>query len=418
LIIGAVVLVLVLRPRKEDEWLSITERVEQLQSEVQTSKETQSALHAQSEPGNAWTDYQVALEDAATWGDTMDGAMAQFLEGRVQLDGGKAIEIVALHTKALDNLRRGSRRSHGQFFNEWDRPFTMKLPPIGASLSLGLLGSAQAKIWREQGRFQDSADLLFDMTVFARDMASARPLWGDHISMILYGQIVDQVRELILADGIKAQQLMEIGRKLEIVAGEVPTVRDIFASETLGTQTSIVAQATDQEQEPPPDFGSLRYRVDKAGDAVNDWWDLATNGSWRFWFSRRLMTLDAFDERASYLERVQSIDSSDYSSAKQETDKITAEAEASKNPLLRKIVPTYSKVLVQHRETLARIALLRAAAALLATGSTVDVADPFGGNLQYKNHNERITIWSIGSDGENDDGGADDIALEFARKMR
>jgi hypothetical protein len=416
LIIGTAVFVLVLRPRKENEWLSMTKRVEQLKSEAQAPRETQSALHSQAEPGNAWTEYQLALDDAATWGDTTDGALTQFLAGQVQVDGGRATQLVALHTKTLERLRRGSRRSHGRYYNEWDRPFTMKLPPIGASVSLGLLGSAQAKIWRDQGRLQEAADLLFDMTVFARDMSSVRPLWGDHISMSLYAQLVDQFRELIVADRITPRQLLEIGRKLEIVAQEFPTLRDVLAGETLGTQTSIVLQATPQEPVPPPlDFGSLKYRVDKAGDAVNDWWGLATDGSWRFWFSRRLMTLDAMDQRSSYLERVKSIDSSDYSSAKQETDKITAEAEASKNPLLRKVVPEYSKVLEQHREMLALIALLRAASAFLATGATIEVADPFGGSIHFRNHNGTIAFWSIGSNGTNDDGEAGDIRLEIAR---
>jgi hypothetical protein len=67
---------------------------------------------------------------------------------------------------------------------------------------------------------------------------------------------------------------------------------------------------------------------------------------------------------------------------------------------------------------LAHLRLLRAATAVLATGEMPAIADPFGENLRFKREGNESKIWSIGSDGVDQNGtgnweGRPDVVIEL-----
>jgi hypothetical protein len=112
----------------------------------------------------------------------------------------------------------------------------------------------------------------------------------------------------------------------------------------------------------------------------------------------------------------------DFKDAIKEANAIDTERSASANPLVRQGVPDSSRAFLAHRELIAKLRLLRAAAILKATGNMPTLADPFGGNLLMSESGGRIKLWSLGTDGVNQNGigswsaypsGSGDLLLEL-----
>ena len=83
---------------------------------------------------------------------------------------------------------------------------------------------------------------------------------------------------------------------------------------------------------------------------------------------------------------------------------IQAEGEASGNPMIRMIMPSWARSDQSHREALARLRLIRAAAGFLNKGSLAEMEDPLGTHLLQSQNSAKTRIWSVGRDGK-DDGG-------------
>jgi len=83
---------------------------------------------------------------------------------------------------------------------------------------------------------------------------------------------------------------------------------------------------------------------------------------------------------------------------------IQAEGDASGNPIIRMIMPSWARSDQSHREALARLRLIRAAAGFLNKGSLAEMEDPLGTHLLQSQNSAKTRIWSVGRDGK-DDGG-------------
>jgi hypothetical protein len=89
------------------------------------------------------------------------------------------------------------------------------------------------------------------------------------------------------------------------------------------------------------------------------------------------------------------------------------------------MTPSYSRAVIAHREVIAKLRLLRAAAILKSTGKMPDLADPFGADLLMSESEGAVRIWSLGTDGVNQNGigswstypagRGEDLVLELSR---
>ena len=132
--------------------------------------------------------------------------------------------------------------------------------------------------------------------------------------------------------------------------------------------------------------------------------NLMKSGGWRYGFSSRKWFWTLFEKRDAYAQRFQNIDLVNFAEA-------TKEAKSSRPKWMRPGIPfsgsmrtNLTKVLANHREPLSRLRLLRAATTLLATGQMPKLADPFGSDLLFSREPGKVKIWSVGSDGENQEG--------------
>ena len=326
--------------------------------------------------------------DFETWERSDEVALARFVNAGPGIDSAVMEQIVARHAKALEHLRLGARRAFGQYPYDWERHNSALARRFG--LSPPLLVLAQAKIWIALGRTQD--DLLLDLTVYARDLATGAPIWAEQMGMAVYAQTLDLFPSLLQSGKLARAQIEELGRKLEVVARDFPTVGASLAGEALADPVSVLKTHESLPLIVNSHF-ELKYAADQVGTPAIQWWDLAKQGSWRYWFSDRYMELDAFQRREDYLRRAQALDQMDYTIAKREADALAAQVQASRNPLLRGTAPSFSKVLLGHRESQARLALLRAGVEFLATGQHANAPDPFGDTVRFRRAGDKTVLW-------------------------
>jgi hypothetical protein len=390
------------RNQDDGKWSAMSARVAELKQEARSRILPRSVLRGQPLPGNAWDEYHLALTGALAIKDVQNGALfAEFINDAPTADRARVVEALASHPGVLAHLRLGAQKSDGQYPYRWEDGTQMQLPSLLAIRLVAMIATSQAKISLESGRPKEAVDYMLDVFVFARDTAANGPLLTRLIGDSVYEIASNELRKIILSGKLSPTQLADLEKKLEIIERDLPSLGPTLANETL---TSSVATMELSSFEP------------------STWWMLARNGGWRYGFSSQRMTLAAFEKRESYAQRTQNIDQMDFTTAKKETEAISAEADSSENPMLRAVaLPSLPKTLMKQRETRARLQLLRAGAGFLATGKVPEVTDPFGTNLFHAQDGAKVKIWSVGSDGRNDNGsggwtpGQPDMVLEITR---
>jgi hypothetical protein len=369
--------IFVFMPDSSDRWAVMNTRLTELRAEARSRKLPRTVLHGTPVEGNAWDEYQIALNDAETWKEDPNGAMlGRFVSGDATVDRALMDRMMSDHAKALEHLRLGARKSDGQYPYKWEDGAQAEIPSLLAIRKLANFGVAQARIWRESGRTTEAADLLLDVSMFARDVGANGVLLTSLIGDAVYLATFNELRNLILSGKSTRAQLADLERKLETLDHDFPSIRPALTNTNLSVMDPAI--------EPLP---------------VGKWVELASQGGWRYGFSMRGMTLAAFEERESYMRRTKNLEKTEFGAFKKEADAMDAEALSSKNPLIRMSTPSIARSIAAHGEALARLRLLRAATGFLVTGSVPAVPDPFGTNLLYEDTGTKMRIWSVGSDG-------------------
>ena len=398
LALAGLLLVLTMRRPGVDKWKAMTDRIDQLRLEASSRKLPRSALRGKLVEGNAWDEYNLAIDDAGRWTDDQNGALfARFVNGEKGVDRAKVEKLVASHAGALEHLRRGAQRSDGQYPYQWQRGATMELPSLLASRRLANAAAAQARIWTEQGRTQDAADILLDASVFARDLATNGTLLSSLIGYALNSITFEELRHLILSGRLTQKQLSDLAQKLEVVDKDLPGLGTIFSNETMLFGTTL-----------------------QAGIPTNELLTFLKRGELRAALSSRATLAEAFEIKESYVNRFLKLERMNYMAARQEENAIETDAVSSPNAFVRLSMYSVSKSATAHREAVAHVRLLRAGASFLATGKMPTIPDPFGTNLLHKQEAGKTRIWSLGTDGSNQNGagnweGKPDMVLEIGK---
>jgi len=397
-IVVALLAVIYFAPTNDGRWAAMRRRMASSQDEAQERNVSRPVVRGKPIPGNAWDEYSLALNEAATF--TEDSNLIRFINGDPTADRAMVDRLLAAHKGIVDHISQGAQRSNGQYPYDWNSGSRMELPPLLFSRRAASLAIAQARVWKEAGRPQDAVALLLDVSQFSRDLAANGPLLSHLIGVSLYSTTFGELRDLLLSGKLNNKELSDLARMLEIVDGNFPALAPVMANE--------VAISVETDIYPAPSLSGSRNLMKSSG--------------WRYGFSSRKMVLDAFEKRDNYAQRSQNIDLVSFAEAMKEAKIVQAEVEASGNSILRQYGTNLPKVLANHRDTLSRLRLLRAATTLLATGEIPKLADPFGTDLLYRREPGKVKIWSVGSDGKNHEGrgswklnSGPDLVLEISR---
>jgi len=401
LVLAGLLLLLAFRIGDTSRWEAMTDRVGQLKIAARVREVNRSVLTGEPIGGNAWEDYNVALEDAVLLAreDQNGSIYYQFASGDTKVDRARVRQLVAGHAKAIEHLRLGAKRSDGQYLYNWEMGPSMDYPGFLASRKLGNIALAQSRILTEKGRPQEAAELLLDTAVFAKDLSTNSPLLSNLIGMAMYYTAFDGLQQLLLSRRLTPKQLADLAAKLEIVDRDFPAVSSMTANEPLSIGMYLTALTSG-----PAALTSVRERERYYG--------------WRFAVFPSQTVLEAFETSDLVAQRFQQFDELSFPEAKKEVNALAARTNPSSNALLKEVLANMPRVLENHHEALAKLRLMRAAATLLATGKMPTIVDPFGTHILSRRDRNTIRIWSVGRDGTSQNGvgdwtGQPDIVLEI-----
>jgi hypothetical protein len=395
--VAAILLFVAFMPMNSERWEAVRDRTLKLKLEALTRKMPREVLRGKPIPGNAWEEYNIAL--SASWpADAENGGVFFMFSKGNAANPERVRKTVAEQMPLLDHLRLGAQRSDGQYPYKWE--LGEEKPSLLRSRMLANLAVAQASILRENGKPEEAMDLLLDVTILARDLSTNGPLLTNLIGMAVYMTAVEGFRDLVVSGKLTQKQLADLAEKLEAVERDFPTHTAALSNELLGIGMWVLLQSSGEYE---------------------GWQARAKQGGWRYAAFPQKTILDAFEQSEAFIQRFEKVDPTNYAAAKREMDAVSLETQNSPNPIVRETVPNLSRVMVARLEALTALRLVRAGALFRATGKMPSLKDPFGADLFFKQDAGGSKVWSIGSDGRNDNGSGEwglfrpDVVLEIPR---
>jgi len=384
-------------------WAEMERKLRALEDEAAARPRERAVLRGEAIPGNSWEDYLGALPTAKERGSLV--AIANYLRGGRSEDRERLREILQKQAPAIERFRQGVRRAEGTRTIEW------KNPESRGSLSVPYLvdlAMGQAKLWAEEGRVHDAAEILLDAARLAADVGTNADLISTLVSNGSQTPVLKQLQDVLLSGALSAAELRQIAGELDLLDRSYPKVGDALVNGAMCA-------------------GWDMRRAGSIGDYLKFYSALYPQGmphvsAWRFAFSERLMMVDAFERELDWSRRLAAADARSWDDAARITREVDAERAASTNGIPRIAGRWLSgdgfySMQASFRERRAQLRLLRVAAQFLATGDVLDSEDPFGGMLIHNLKEGRLKVWSRGRNAVDDGGSADgkDILLEVTR---
>jgi hypothetical protein len=378
--VGLLVVVFLL-PNSQ-EWDETVERIETLKRQAEVRSTSRAVLIGDPVPGNAWDEYEIAFKETETWNEArLDQLYYEYVSDfRKMPDRQKAKKTLVSHATVLTHLHLGAQRAGGRAISESSNKKEV------AVRRLYNIAIANARIAEEEGRTQEALTLLLDTAALAKDLSVESPYtngWG----IFVYSSDFAELRHLILSGKLTKPQLQDLSSKLALIEHDFPELAPMFWSAAIEYGTQLIAVADGKS---PEQFGME--------------WERAAKSDWRFQVFPRKTMAESFKEVDSYTQRVLAMASSPYVDLHNETVNVGRDSHRSRNPLTQRLSPTFSSILISHHYALAHLRLLRAAAILLGTGQFPSIPDPFGDKLLHTTSAGKSKIWSVGTDGINQNG--------------
>src|SRR5689334_817297 len=128
MVLAALLFALVFPKSGVDSRQAMLDVVDRLKRDASSSGLPRSVLTGKPSTGNAWDEYNVALEDTVSWGnDENGGVFLRFARGDAHLQPAQVEQLVAEHGGSLDHLRLGAHQSDGKYPYDWDKGSAMAL---------------------------------------------------------------------------------------------------------------------------------------------------------------------------------------------------------------------------------------------------------------------------------------------------
>src|SRR5262245_21198327 len=133
-------------PIESGRWNEMRRRIDTLKDEARSRNISRPVLRGEARPGNAWDEYNNALNQSLTFKEDLNAAnLGQFNARNASADRALVERLIATHPGVIDHLRLGARHENGQYPYEWDRGPNAPLPSLLATRRTTQLAIAQAR---------------------------------------------------------------------------------------------------------------------------------------------------------------------------------------------------------------------------------------------------------------------------------
>ena len=314
--------------------------------------------------------------------------LAEFREGKRLRDRARAETLLNRHLPTLEAVRRFARQVPGPRVSRIEGKSITALERLAIGRSI-VLSEAQD--------VAEAAETLRDAALVFLSLAGK-----GHDALWPLSAVDGMLKELALLvrRGLSTEAWRALGADLEALDRGWPDTVSVEIADVMDLGLEFVNSGNL--------FSDLRTaRCMCSGHTCPLW------GAWRFGFSDRWMAARAFEEALSFAELSASVRTAPWSEARRIRDEIRERMVASHNPIVLSHVAPLLGFDVNHREILARLRMLRLAAAVGVGEDPPVLEDPFGAVFGRKG----LRFWSAGRDGV-DDGGhtGKDLVLDMERE--
>ncbi len=368
-------------------WSRAQRKAKTLLEELPSFDARRPVLWGDSEGGNAWEDYAVAVEGIKTLADK------DLMENRAYREDaaarGKVIKAILKQTKTLDAVRKGAHRATASWGYKWENGGDMEVPFWVQIRDIVELSRAYVWVQLATGQPRKAVEAQLDAMQLARDATAGGSSTQAHYALQWLGRLRDGVYECMTHAKMKASDHDLLDRGLQRFEESWPPLHDLLAREGICAVTELMRN---------PSY--------------------ANDGSWRHGFSGRLTAAEAVELIERAVNDSAGCDDQPWEAVDDRQAEIEARVEAADNPHLN---ATFSSlrfdVVRSWRRRRAQYRVLRVAAHYRATGEVLTLPDPLGGTLQTKVTGRTLKVWSAGP-GDPGDAGQEpdkDYAVEVTR---
>ena len=381
IIVGGVVLlagatVFFIRSTAEAAWDAMSRRTQELIIEAGLRPSPRSVLRGAPVPGNAWTDYEIAIDEVKKVGRDLQ-AVRRFAMGN-EKDPRSVIDPESRNfARAIEAMRRGTQRAEGADASRWTSDVEIRARPTMEYSSVAAVAVLKARQDFEAGLHRDSVELLLDVLQYAGDIQRRSTLYFYGTGSSITEYPLNSLRKILPTGKFTSEELKEFDRQLELIERDLPDVQVNLRNEAIVQRVEMITGG--------PEAWSVQQ--------------FSTWGLWRYGFSNRLAAVDAVGWNDHFRERVAAMDSLPYLEFQVALDAFVRDVEKCPNVLARGLYPIPRLQALTGRTNLSQLRLLRAAVRYLLSGQFIELPDPFGTVIQHAEAAGKVTFWSLGLDG-------------------
>ena len=342
--------------------------------------------------GNAWDDYEKAFAVGASVKGMNWDEVWKVVNRDPKADLAAVEKLLpAYNAFVFKDLTSGAGRTRAEFLyrspeGDPTKSFNSASPSMITSMAV-----CQARLLANHGKGREAAELLLNVGQLSRDLGFSGPYIYRWIPYGILDLSLDELRALVLSGALSRDDLLEVGRELEILDGSSRVVGPLEPLDVMELGFEFL-EAEDL---------SMALRMNSRNNnyiGVQPW------EGWKYGFSNKLMVAKAIEEAMSYAKEASKAHSLPWKEFSRIWNDLNNRMAESRNPVVREFVTRWAWVDVLARQVRARLRLLRIAAQFRATGEILELEDPFGARLLHQGNGTHLKLWSLGKDGVDDPG--------------
>jgi hypothetical protein len=349
-------------------------------------------LRGEATEGNAWDDYEKAFAGVGSLQGKGLEALQMTVNRDPKADSAAVEKLLPVYAPFLKHLTSGAGRARAKYLYRSQQGEPLKTFYTYFPSQIMVLAICQARFLADHGKGREAAELLLDACQLSRDLGFSGPYECRWIPSGILDMALDEIRALVLSGALTNDDLLEIGRGLEVLDGSFRVIGPLEPLDVMELGFEFL-EAEDLS-------GALRMN-----SRNNNYYGVHPWEGWKYGFSNRLMVANAIEEAMDYANAASQARNLPWREFSRIWDEMNKRMAESRNPVVREYVTRYAWVDVFARQVRARLRLLRVAVQFRATGEILDLEDPFGARLLHQGSGTHLTVWSLGKDGV-DQGGS------------
>jgi hypothetical protein len=374
----------------EEAWGFLEHHVSELTLEARSRQSERPVLQGAAMPGNAWEDYAPAVtqsnlilkpEGFRIILSTLRKTADEFYSEE------KAFRVLDSLRPQFEALRRGARRSCGDFVRDWDslEAGAFGMPPDQTGKPLVFAALLQSHRLLRAGKGDEALELFLATLQLGWDMGRNGTIVNEVLRMEVFKAVGDELARQIQDGKFTSEQLVVLDRSLQVLDAKAMEPTAALRNHLLMQGEMILHNSVSR-------ISSLTGRGGPDARSIRP--------TWRYLYSTKLLRATAFRSVDQACEQFAKANAVGYSDIRRVLKEVRAEFERSHNLFADVMLNDYDALFGTQRRWIAQLRLVRTLARYRATGEVLSLDDPLERILRHQLTGSKLSIWMDGPEGK------------------